>query len=53
MKKSYNPCDDCVYGINRRDGNGDDSMCQICEFKEATIRLELMIKLNEKDILVK
>ena len=31
-KPTYNPCDDCVYGINRRDGNGSDSMSKICEF---------------------
>ena len=30
---TYNPCDECPYGIDRRDGSGNGSMCKICEFK--------------------
>jgi len=40
-KTSYNPCDECPYGIDRRNGNGDDKMCKICEF-------EALQKENEK-----
>lgn len=32
-KKTYNPCDECPYGIDKRDGSGNDSQCKICEFK--------------------
>ena len=31
--RTYNPCDECPYGIEKRDGSGNDSMCKICEFK--------------------
>ena len=34
FKRTYNPCDECPYGIEKRDGSGNDSMCKICEFKE-------------------
>jgi len=30
--RTYNPCDECSYGIDKRDGSGNDSMCKICEF---------------------
>ena len=29
---TYNPCDECPHGIDRRDGSGNDAMCRICEF---------------------
>jgi hypothetical protein len=29
---TYNPCDECPYGIEMREGSGDDSKCKICEF---------------------
>lgn len=32
MDRTYNPCDECPYGIDKRDGSGNDSMCKICEF---------------------
>lgn len=32
-KPIFNPCDECMYGIERRDGSGNDSMCKICEFR--------------------
>ena len=35
-KRSFNPCDDCRYGIEKRDGSGHDSMCKICEFNHLT-----------------
>lgn len=31
-KRTYNPCDECPHGIDRRDGSGNDAMCRICEF---------------------
>ena len=31
-RRTYNPCDECPYGIDRRDGSGNDAMCRICEF---------------------
>ena len=30
--RTYNPCDECPYGVEKRDGSGNDSMCKICEF---------------------
>lgn len=33
-KRTFNPCDECKYGIDRRDGSGSDRMCKICEFSE-------------------
>ena len=35
-KRSFCPCDDCRYGIEKRDGSGHDSMCKICEFNHLT-----------------
>jgi len=32
--KTYNPCDECPYGIDMRDGSGNDRMCKICEFNQ-------------------
>lgn len=34
MDKTFCPCDECQYGTEKRDVSGDDSMCQICEFKK-------------------
>ena len=34
LKRTYNPCDECPYGIEKRDGSGNDSMCKICEFAD-------------------
>ena len=31
-RRTYNPCDECPHGIDRRDGSGNDAMCRICEF---------------------
>lgn len=31
-RRTYNPCDECHHGIDRRDGSGNDAMCRICEF---------------------
>ena len=31
-EKIYCPCDECPYGIEKRDGSGNDSMCKKCEF---------------------
>ena len=31
-RRTYNPCDECPHGIDRRDGSGKDAMCRICEF---------------------
>ena len=31
-QRTYCPCDECPYGIERRDGSGNDSECKICEF---------------------
>ena len=31
-KRTFNPCDECKYGIDQRDGSGSDHMCKICEF---------------------
>lgn len=31
---TFNPCDECKYGIDRRDGSGSDRMCKICEFSD-------------------
>ena len=30
--RTYCPCDECPYGIEMREGSGDDSECKICEF---------------------
>lgn len=30
---TYNPCDDCKYGVERRNGSGNDAVCKICEFR--------------------
>ena len=34
LKRTYNPCDECPYGIEKRDGSGNDSTCKICEFAD-------------------
>ena len=34
LKRTYNPCDECPYGIEKRDGSGNDFMCKICEFAD-------------------
>lgn len=39
FKRTFNPCDECKYGIDRRDGSGNDAMCKICEFPETTAAL--------------
>lgn len=36
MKRTFNPCDECPYGIDMRDGSGNDAMCKICEFRTIT-----------------
>lgn len=36
--RTYNPCDECPHGIEKRDGSGNDSMCKICEFAELVNR---------------
>lgn len=33
-QRTYCPCDECPYGIEKRDGSGNDSECKICEFAE-------------------
>lgn len=35
-RPTYNPCDECPRGIDRRDGSGRDTMCKICEFRKIT-----------------
>jgi len=45
-RPTCNPCDECPYGIDRRDGSGSERMCKICEFpetqaKNARLRAEL------------
>lgn len=39
-KYTFNPCDECKYGIDRRDGSGSDRMCKICEFQELLRRAQ-------------
>lgn len=39
-KYMFNPCDECKYGIDRRDGSGGDRMCKICEFQELLRRAQ-------------
>lgn len=39
-KYTFNPCDECKYGIYRRDGSGSDHMCRICEFQELLRRAQ-------------
>lgn len=34
LERTYNPCDECPYGIEKRDGSGNDSTCKICEFAD-------------------
>ena len=29
---TYNPCDECRRGVDRRDGSGSDAICKVCEF---------------------
>lgn len=40
--RTYNPCDECPYGIEKRDGSGDDSVCKICEFSKLLNRRAAM-----------
>ena len=32
MERTYNPCDECPRGIDRRNGSGNDYACRNCEF---------------------